>query len=470
MKVSILSLDSIGTTAAVERAASHALDYVGRIPSRRVAPDAAALAALSVFDEPLPAQGSDATDVLDQLHHHASPATVATTGGRFFGLVVGGSTPAAMGAAMLAASWDQVAIMEAVAPSSVRLERVAARWVLDLLGLPATCSVGFATGSSVANLTALAAARHAQYRKLGVAIDRVGLAGAPPLRAVVSEQAHVTVLKALNVLGIGQDQIERVACNRQGQMVPSAIPKLDERSLLCLQAGNVNSGASDPFAEIVGPARRAGAWVHVDGAFGLWAAASPALQPLVEGVEDADSWAVDAHKWLNTPYDCGLAICRDPLAVHAVMTTQAPYLAHDVQAAPKDMVLEFSRRARGVEVWAALKELGREGVIDLLDRCCAHARDLARGLEALGFEVLNEVVLNQVVATAGTPEQVQRLVSAVQQEGECWFGSTVWQGRTAIRLSVASWATTAQDIERTLASIQRAVARVGITRVSPGES
>jgi glutamate/tyrosine decarboxylase-like PLP-dependent enzyme len=462
MKVSILSLDSIGTTAAVERAANHALDYVGRVPSRRVSPDAVALEALSVFDEPLPAQGCDATDVLDQLHRYASPATVATTGGRFFGLVVGGATPAAMGAAMLAASWDQVAIMEAVAPSSVRLERVAARWVLDLLGLPATCSVGFATGSSVANLTTLAAARHALYRRMGVSIERVGLVGAPPLRVVVSEQVHVTVLKALHVLGIGQDQIERVACNRQGQVVPSAVPRLDERSLLCLQAGNVNSGASDPFPEIVDEARGAGAWVHVDGAFGLWAAASPTLQPLVDGVEGADSWTVDAHKWLNTPYDCGLAICRDPLAVHAVMTTQAPYLTHDGVAAPKDMVLEFSRRARGVEVWAALKEMGREGVIALLGRCCAHARALAVGLEAMGFEVLNEVVLNQVVATAGTPEQLQRLVSTVQEEGECWFGSTVWQGRAAIRLSVASWATTAHDIGRTLTAIKRAAVRVGI--------
>ena len=230
--------------------------------------------------------------------------------------------------------------------------------------------------------------------------------------------------------------------------------------MLCLQAGNVNSGASDPFDEIIPRAKAADAWVHVDGAFGLWAAASPAKQRQVKGVELADSWAVDAHKWLNTPYDCGLAICCDPQAVHAVMTTQAPYLVSGQHASPKDMVPEFSRRARGVEVWAAIKEMGRDGIAALIDRCCDHSQRLADGLRLIGYDVLNDVVLNQVVASIGTPEQLSRIVACVQAEGECWFGSTVWQGRHALRLSVASWATTTEDIERTLAAIHRATSAV----------
>lgn len=450
------------TLDALARACAHAADYVASVHDRRVSPDPMSIAALSGFEEDLPEKGCSATQVLDQLHALGSPATTATTGGRFFGLVVGGSTPAAMGAGVLAASWDQVAILDAVAPSAVCIERVAARWILELLGLPSPSSVGFTTGSSMANLTALAAARDAQYRKLGIVLSETGLAGAPPLRIVVSEQAHVTVLKALGLLGIGKSQLIRVPCDAQGRMLAEALPPLGQDTVVCVQAGNVNSGASDPFAAIVPKAREAGAWVHVDGAFGLWAAASPGKRELVAGVELADSWAVDAHKWLNTPYDCGLAICRDPRAVHEVMTTQAPYLVAGRQASPKDMVPEFSRRARGVEVWAAIKEMGREGVVQLIDRCCAHGRRLAAGLEEIGYEVLNDVVLNQVVAAIGTPEQLAAIVSSVQDEGECWFGSTLWQGRYAVRLSVSSWATTEADIERTLAAIARATRAAGV--------
>lgn len=453
-----MTLETLRNTPleALTQASAHASDYVRNVPNRRVAPDAKDITALSGFDEVLPKKGCPATEVLDQLHALGSPATMATTGGRFFGLVVGGSVPAALGAAVLAASWDQVAVLEATAPSAVHIERIAARWIIDLLGLPPQSSVGFTTGSSVANLTALAAARDAQYRKLGIALSEVGLANVPPLRIVVSEQSHVTVHKALGLLGIGKNQMIRVPCDSQGRMLTSGLPSLDEGTIVCLQAGNVNSGASDPFAEIIPMARAAGAWVHVDGAFGLWAAASPTKCELVAGVELADSWAVDAHKWLNTPYDCGLAICRDPHSVHAVMTTQAPYLTAGRDASPKDMVPEFSRRARGVEVWAAIKEMGRDGIAHLIDRCCAHGHRLAAGLRDMGYDVLNEVVLNQVVATIGTPEDIAKIVDSVQREGECWFGSTVWQGRHAIRLSVSSWATTDNDIERTLAAIARA--------------
>lgn len=442
---------------AVERAGKHARNYVETIHDRRVAPSTAALRALAEFDETLPLNGRDAREVIDLLHTYASPATVATTGGRFFGLVVGGSLPASMGAAMLSAAWDQVAILDATAPSATHLERLAARWTLDLLGLTATCSVGFCTGSSMANLIGLAAARNAQYHKLGVSVGETGVSGAPPLRVVLSDQAHVTVVKALQLLGIGNCQLIRVPCDAQGRMRVEAFPEVGRDTIVCLQAGNVNSGASDPFVHLVSRAQAQGAWVHVDGAFGLWAAASPQLKAQVAGVELADSWAVDAHKWLNTPYDCGLAICRYPSAVHEVMTTIAPYLQSGQVVPPKDMVPEFSRRARGVEVWAALQELGRQGVEDLLNRTCLHARTLAVGLRDIGFDVLNDVVLNQVVATIGDAETVYKITQSIQAEGECWFGSTVWRGCTAIRLSVSSWATTEEDIQRTLRAIRRAV-------------
>ena len=445
---------------AVTLATQYAKDYVANIHDRRVYPSTNELGALAHFNEPLPDQGCETATVIKLLHEYGSPATVATTGGRYFGLVVGGSTPASMGASMLTTAWDQVAVLDTSAPSVIHLERIAATWMLQLLNLPAQSSVGFTTGSSVANLVGLAAARNAQYKKLGVDLSTVGLAGAPPLRIVLSEQAHVTLLKALGLLGFGKAQLIELPCDDQGRVQADALPDMDADTIVCLQAGNVNSGASDPFLNIIPRAKAQGAWVHVDGAFGLWAAASPSKSDQVAGVELADSWAVDAHKWLNTPYDCGIAICREPEAVHAVMTTQAPYLTPDMSVPPKDMVPEFSRRARGVEVWAAIKELGRKGIAELIDRCCRHAQRLAKGLQAMGYDVLNDVVLNQVVATIGTAEDLQKITNRVQSDGECWFGSTVWQGRHAIRLSVSSWATTESDIERTLAAIRRATRSV----------
>jgi len=445
---------------AVNSAIESVKEYVSTINKRHVFPTKAALDNLSSFDEALPQMSSDANAVIQQLHQFAAPATVATTGGRYFGLVVGGSTPAAMGAAMLTSAWDQVAILEAASPASIYLERIAAKWVLELLALPANSSVGFTTGTSVGNMICLAAARNAQYEKLGVNFDEVGMVSAPPLTIIVSEQAHVTVFKALGLLGFGKNQIIKIPCDKEGRIIPDALPDLGKDSIVCLQAGNVNSGASDYFEQIIAPARAAGAWVHVDGAFGLWACASSRKKQLLTGVEHADSWATDGHKWLNTPYDCGMAICRHPQAVHNVMTTVAPYLTEDNEAPPKDMVPEFSRRARGVEVWAAIKEMGSEGVADLVDRCCFYAGELSKGLKEIGYTILNDVQLNQVVATIGNAEQLQKILSLVQAEGECWFGATFWQGQHAFRLSVSSWATTDKDIKRALESIQKATSVV----------
>jgi glutamate/tyrosine decarboxylase-like PLP-dependent enzyme len=441
---------------AVTLASEHAKDYVSSINDRRVSPSIKAISDLAHFNESLPQASLDPETVINMLNEYGSPATVASTGGRYFGLVVGGSTPASMGASILLSAWDQVAVLDASAPSAIHIERIAANWTLELLNLPTQSSVGFTTGTSVANLIGLAAARNAQYEKLGIDLSKVGMAGAPPLRIVLSEQAHVTVHKALGLLGFGKEQFITVECDKEGRMLVDKFPEVGVDTIICLQAGNVNSGASDPFVAIIAKAKSEGAWVHIDGAFGLWAAASGDRKHQVAGVELADSWAVDAHKWLNTPYDCGIAICQEPHAVHNVMTTLAPYLTQGTDVPPKDMVPEFSRRARGVEVWAAIKEMGSDGIEKLIDRCCQHAQCLAEGLQALGYEILNDVVLNQVVATIGKDGEIQTIINKVQAEGECWFGATTWQGKSAIRLSVSSWATTNSGIERTLESIGKA--------------
>ncbi|AWF83026.1 aspartate aminotransferase family protein [Microbulbifer sp. A4B17] len=441
---------------ALSLAAQYAEEYVANICDRRVSPSAFDIDQMQFFNSDLARAGEPAEAVVESLHRYGSPATVASTGGRFFGLVVGGATPASMGAAVMNAAWDQVAVLESSAPSAIYLERIAANWILELLTLPTESSVGFTTGSSMANMVCLAAARNTIYQKLNIDLAKCGLAGAPPLRIIVSEQSHVTVHKALSILGFGMDQVIKAPCDEQGRVRADTFPEVDETTIICLQAGNVNSGGFDPFTDIIPKAKSKGAWVHVDGAFGLWAAASPVKSALTAGVEQADSWAVDAHKWLNTPYDCGLAICRQQGAVHNVMTTQAPYLQAGLEVPPKDMVPEFSRRARGVEVWAAIQEMGPKGITAMIDRCCIHAQHLCEGLAEMGYEILNDVVLNQVIATIGTTEDIQQIVSAIQEEGVCWFGTTSWRGKMALRISVSSWATTDRDIELTLNAIRRA--------------
>jgi glutamate/tyrosine decarboxylase-like PLP-dependent enzyme len=443
--------------AVLDTASRAALEYLAGIPARRVSPHPDALAAIGDFDIELPDVPRNPVDVVTQLHRLGSPATTASAGGRFFGLVVGATLPAALGARMLTSAWDQVVFNDLTSPVACALERITARWITDVLGLPGESHVSYVTGATMGNFTALAAARDALLRRAGHDALNAGLWSAPRLRVVTGDEAHVTVVKSLTLLGFGSEEIVRVPTDDQGRVRPDALPDLDERTILILQAGNVNSGAIDPFDQVVPRARRAGAWVHVDGAFGLWAAASPALRGAMAGIEDADSWVTDGHKWLNTPYDCGLAIVRDAQALHQVMTTQAPYLAAETTAAPKDMGPEFSRSARAVEVWAALYSLGRQGLADLIDRTCAHARAFADGLRGLGYTVLNDVVLNQVVAAPpGDPSAAGRIAARVQESGECWFGPTIWRGRPAIRISVSSHATTANDVRRSLEAIAAA--------------
>lgn len=451
---------STSSLSSLSAACAAAAEYLSAVNERRVAPDLAAVADLARLTEPLSESPTDPVEVVRDLHAYGSPATMASAGGRFFGLVVGGTLPAALGARVLATAWDQVVFNDATSPVGCELERCAGKWVVDLLGLPTESHVSFVTGATMGNFTCLAAARQSLLARADYDVTERGMWDAPRLRVVVSDQIHVTVIKALTLLGWGTALIERAPTDAQGRVIVDQLPVLDEHTIVCLQAGNVNSGSFDPFEEVCRRARASGAWVHVDGAFGLWAAASPVRHALTAGLDLADSWAVDGHKWLNTPYDCGIAIVRDPEGLHAAMATQAPYLREGTLVAPKDMGPEFSRSARGVEVWAALRSLGRRGVADLIEQCCARASALAEGLEGLGYEVLNDVVLNQVVARIGTADQHAAIVQAVQESGDCWFGQTTWRGHNAIRLSVSSWLTGEDDVRRTLTSIQEATDKV----------
>jgi len=433
--------------------------YLEQLPQRPVAPTPEAVAALSALDAPLPAEPQPPGETLRLLDAVGSPATMASAGGRFFGFVTGGALPVTVASHWLATAWDQNAALHAASPATAALERVALGWLLDVLGLPATAAGAFVTGATMANFTALAAARHAVLQRAGWNVEADGLIGAPPVTVVIGDEAHPTLLKSLGMLGLGRNRVTRVPVDAQGRMRADALPALDGPAIVCTQAGNVNTGAFDPFAPVVQAAHARGAWVHVDGAFGLWAAASPAYAGLLAGASAADSWATDAHKWLNVPYDGGVAFVRDAAALMGAMAISADYLpTHGGFRNPSDFTPELSRRARGVDVWAALRTLGREGVAELVERCCRHAARFARELPALGATVLNDVVLNQVLAAFGDADTTRRVVARVQQEGTCWCGPTVWQGRAAMRISVSSWATTDDDVTRSLDALRRCLA------------
>jgi glutamate/tyrosine decarboxylase-like PLP-dependent enzyme len=410
---------------------------------------------LSALGGPLPDTSQPPEAVFALLDEIGSPATVASAGGRYFGFVTGSSLPVTVAANWLATAWDQNAGLYVMSPVASELERIALGWLLDILGLPPESGVAFVTGATMANFTALAAARHAVLRRVGWDVEADGLFGAPPITVVVGAEAHTTLLKALSLLGLGRNRVVTVPVDDQGRMRSDTLPAISGPAIVCLQAGNVNTGAFDPAGEILPWARRAGAWVHVDGAFGLWAAASPERAPLVAEFAAADSWATDAHKWLNVPYDSGLAFVRDADALHLSMAATASYLPTSDQRDPMHHTPESSRRARGVEIWAALRTLGRAGVADLVERCCRHASRFADGLRAAGYSVLNEVSLNQVLVAFGDDDTTRRVMDAVQRDGTCWCGGAVWQGRAAMRISVSSWATTDDDVERSLAAIIR---------------
>jgi glutamate/tyrosine decarboxylase-like PLP-dependent enzyme len=434
------------------RTAELAADHLESVGSEHVGATAGFDELRAALGGPLGSAGVPPQQVVEELAAGAAPGLVASPGPRYFGFVIGGALPAALAADWLASAWDQNAFSAVSSPAASVVEEVACEWLLDVLGLPADCGVGLTTGAQMANVTALAAARGALLARAGWDVEERGLAGAPPLRVVVGEEAHVTVWRALRFLGFGRAQVEVVPVDGQGAMRADAL-HLDGPALVCVQAGNVNSGASDPLRSVVEAAREHGAWVHVDGAFGLWAAASPALAGLVDGHAECDSWATDGHKWLNVPYDCGVVAVRDAAAHAAAMSMTAAYLTVGDGAARSnsDWVPEASRRARGFAVYAALRSLGRDGVAQLVERCCALAARLAARVGG-EVEVLNDVTLNQVLL--GVDDDVVR---AVQDEGVLWAGGTVWQGRAAMRISVSNWSTTEEDIDRSADAILRAV-------------
>jgi len=346
-----------------------------------------------------------------------------------------------------------------MSPVAIALEEIALRWLLDALGLPSECGGAFVTGATMANFTALAAARHEVLQSAGWDVEAQGLFGAPPITVVVGAEVHPTLLKALGLLGLGRERVITVPTDGQGRMRPDAFPELSGPAIVCIQAGNVNTGAFDPALEICALAHAAGAWVHVDGAFGLWAAASPPRAHLTAGFAEADSWATDAHKWLNVPYDSGLAFVRHAEALRAAMSVSAAYLPTGEVREPMHYTPEGSRRARGVEVWAALRSLGRQGLAEIIERNCRHAARFAEGLTEAGYRVLNDVVINQTLVSFGDEETTRRVIAGIQSDGTCWCGGTVWQGQTAMRISVSSWATTDEDVERSLEAMLRIAAR-----------
>lgn len=440
-----------------------AATYLAGVNTRRVFPDAGALAGLDRFAEPLPHQGRPAAETLALLDEVGGPATVTSNGPRYFGFVIGASLPAAAAAERLMLAWDQCASSFDNAPVAAVLERQAGQWLLEALDLPRDSAVGFGTSATACGLSCLAAARRTLLARLGWDFDRKGLAGAPDIRVVISDTTHITVRKALRVLGFGLDSLVVAPTDEYGRVDPDRLPPLDDRTILCLQAGEVNMGEFDPFIPLIAAARKVGAWVHVDGAFGLWARLSVDAVRLTAGVDGADSWTTDGHKWLNTPYDGAIAICRDAGALAAAMNSDAVYATAD-PLAQKNLTLEFSRRARGIPIWAALRSLGVDGIADMVDRHRTLACRLADGLRSVGYNVLNRVVLNQVlIQVPGDDVEgtvLHRIRRAAEESGEIWFGPTVWRGRSAARLSVSSWRTCDADIDRAVGVLARLRAEI----------
>ncbi|MEV3905753.1 pyridoxal-dependent decarboxylase [Mycobacterium sp. NPDC050551] len=447
-------------TAGLHSAVRHATAFLAGLDERPVGARSSAATVRDRLGGPLPERGEDPAAVIEALALGAEPGLVASAGPRHFGFVVGGAVPAALAADWLVSAWDQCAAFHALSPAGAAIEEIAASWALELLGLPAGASVGFVTGGQAANTTCLAAARHAVLARVGWDVEDRGLIGAPALRVFCGEQAHVTIHTALRLLGLGAGTATRVPADGQGRLDPGALgdalSRAEGPAIVCAQAGNVATGAFDPFGPIADVCADHGAWLHVDGAFGLWAAAAPGTRHLTAHADRADSWAVDAHKWLNVPYDAALAVVAHPDAHRAAMSLTGPYLVAD--AGERDntsYVPESSRRARSVPVYAAIRSLGRAGVAELIERNCAQARRMAGLLSAIpGAQVLNEVVLNQVLLRLPGGDAANRAaIAAIQQDGTCWLGGTTWRGEHVLRISIANWATSDTDIDRCAAVI-----------------
>lgn len=455
--------------AGLTNAVAHAQAFLDTLDARPVAARIDAAGVREALGGPLPGHGEDPASVIDALVAGADPGLVATAGPRHFGFVIGGSLPAALAADWLVSAWDQCAAFHSLSPAGAAIEEITSAWTLDLLGLPSTATVGFVTGGQGANTTCLAAARHAVLARVGWDVGKDGLIGAPPVRILCGEHAHATIYTALRLLGLGADTPVRVAADDQGRMKPealrNALADTDGPTIVCAQAGNVATGSFDDFEAIADSCAEHAAWLHVDGAFGLWAAAAPATRHLTRGVERADSWAVDAHKWLNVPYDGAMAIVADADAHVAAMSLAGPYLVVDPgQRDNTNYVPESSRRARAVPVYAAIRSLGRAGVADLIERNCSQARRMADRLSTIpGAKVVNDVVLNQVLLRLPGGDAVnQAAVAAIQRDGTCWLGGTTWQGEYLLRVSISNWATTDADVDRSADAIAVAAQHVSV--------
>jgi len=440
-----------------EQAQRHAFDYADGALERNVFPSAQALADLGQFDEPLPANSGDAESILTKLHSHGSPASVAQTGGRYFGFVNGGILPVTLATKWLTDFWDQNTALHAMSPITSKLEDICEQWLRQLFNLPDNTVAGFVSGTSSAIFCGLAAARYRIYKNHDWDFNKRGHNGAPPIRIIAGRHTHGAVVKAIALLGFGIDNIEWVDCDDQGRIVPSAMPALDDSCIILLQAGNVNSGAFDPLHEICDNANDANAWVHIDGAFGLWAGGTKRLSHLTEGMEKAHSWSVDGHKTLNTPYDSGILLCCDKDALVMALQASGAYLNFSESRDGMLYTPEMSRRARAVELWAALKYLGSDGVDELVYGLHERAVQFADELRAVDFEVINEVVFNQVIiAPSEDDETTQSIIEAIQQSGECWVGGSIWMGKKVIRISVCSWVTTGEDVSRSVQAFVQA--------------
>lgn len=439
----------MSSQALLQDAERRSLRYLDSVGDRRVFPDPASIAALADFDEPLSEAGMDASNTLALLDELGTPGTVTSNGPNYFGFVIGGSLPVADASERLTLAWDQCASSALNSPTAAKIESVAGRWILEILDLPRQSAVSFGTSASACSLACIATARRELLDKAGWDMARLGINGAPELRVVVSQTVHITLLKALRILGFGTEQIVYAPIDQHGRIDPDRLPALNDRTILCVQAGEVNTGEYDPFVPLIQKAHAAGSWVHIDGAFGLWARAGNRTRSLCEGIEQADSWTTDGHKWLNTPYDGAIAICKDGNALAQAMNSDAAY-SNSSADSQKNLGLEFSRRARGIPIWAVLRTLGRNGVANMIEQHCALATRLAKGLAKAGFVIHNRVLLNQVLVSLDTDARTDALRELACASGKIWFGPSQWQGQRVFRLSVSSWRTKIEHIDQAI--------------------
>ena len=440
----------------LQQTTEYGVKFLDSLESRRVSPIQNELNELEKLNIPLQEESIDPESVIKLLNEIGAKTTIANAGGRYFGFIIGGSHPVSLAANWLAGSWDQNSGLIVTSPLNAKIEEITSDWLKEILPVAKDSVAGFVTGDTVANFCGLAAARHSILKKQGWNVEANGLFGAPPIKVVIGEQAHGSLLKTLSLVGFGSERVTKVPVDDQGRMLADKLPEdIDERTIVCIQSGSVNTGSFDPADKIIPECKKKGAWIHVDGAFGLWAGASPKKSYLTKGIELADSWATDAHKWLNVPYDSGIVFVRNPDDLRSAMSMEAAYLDQSGARIPYHYTPELSKKARAIEIWATLRSLGKKGIADLIERTCSHAEKFAEGLSTAGYKILNDVVVNQVLVSFGSSEKTDKIISEIQNDGTCWVGGTKWNGESAMRISVSSWATTEEDVEKSLKAMIR---------------